>query len=700
MKRERLSEAYIRAAVDTLVRTRGVDPSRAEEFCRTVSNNNFRDLTALTQHCPSSGSMVVKKTGLFDLIDKHRDDIISPSGSIYMAEAKKRSVISKMVEEQMAERKRCKKNMYIAKDAGDDVTFNLWYLRQAVIKIMMNSLPGGFASAYNVFYDKGGYNTITSFGRTVISTAYTIAEQLFCGVFALFDDESTVTHLTNILMDKPSDEQIFSIIRKFRLMIPTKEMLLAFFYDTVSQYQKRGYKLSLTEDLVNNMSEAEVCYAYYYGNLKHILMMNERVARNWIASCLSFDDIVSDPTVDKAAVIDEEIIAFVNPLIHERLDDRDPYELLEDSDAKSLWFATVLQEINKRLNKWMPVFETFVFRNCGIPNRNKTKYCIRRSVIISDTDSVIYTAKPWTEWYTGKLAVTHEAYGVALFMTYWLSKAHAHALYNFSRNMGADDKRLKLLKMKNEFLYPSLILFDIKKMYAGIVSIQEGLVLKDPEIDIKGVQLRSSNTAKETTDFVNNFIENDVLKASMVGKLDPRKLVARIMELENKIRRSLDNGEMEYLRVDSLDYESAYKNPMSTSQFVSWKYWTEVFRDKYGEIHPPGKYPVVPLISMTSEEQKYYAERFPEIYGRMVEFEKKYKKSPNFLMINPLAQKIPEEIQPLVDIRSILYHNLKPVFLIMTQLGLGVGFEKNKLLYSDIYPAETYARTETANVVA
>ena len=65
--------------------------------------------------------------------------------------------------------------------------------------------------------------------------------------------------------------------------------------------------------------------------------------------------------------------------------------------------------------------------------------------------------------------------------------------------------------MNNGFLYTVMILADVKKHYAGIVSVQEGVLLPTPEIDIKGVQFKGSDICKLATDFAKNFSEHDVL---------------------------------------------------------------------------------------------------------------------------------------------------------------------------------------------
>ena len=58
----------------------------------------------------------------------------------------------------------------------------------------------------------------------------------------------------------------------------------------------------------------------------------------------------------------------------------------------------------------------------------------------------------------------------------------------------------------------------------------------------------------------------------------------------------------------------------------------------------------------------------------------------NRIPINPITNKIPDEIIPICDFRSIVYSNTKSMYLIMQSLGITSGISKGKVaLYSDLY---------------
>ena len=51
-----------------------------------------------------------------------------------------------------------------------------------------------------------------------------------------------------------------------------------------------------------------------------------------------------------------------------------------------------------------------------------------------------------------------------------------------------------------------------------------------------------------------------------------------------------------------------------------------------------------------------------------------------------MAEKIPEEIIPIINMRSIIYHNVAPAYTILRSIGVNMGYkEKGEVLYSDMF---------------
>ena len=56
-----------------------------------------------------------------------------------------------------------------------------------------------------------------------------------------------------------------------------------------------------------------------------------------------------------------------------------------------------------------------------------------------------------------------------------------------------------------DILYPVMIQADVKKHYAGVITVQEGVILPKPDVDIKGGQLRGSKVPKVALKFAEDF---------------------------------------------------------------------------------------------------------------------------------------------------------------------------------------------------
>ena len=259
-------------------------------------------------------------------------------------------------------------------------------------------------------------------------------------------------------------------------------------------------------------------------------------------------------------------------------------------------------------------------------------------------------------------------------------------MQKFSIRYGAIPEQRFTMKMKNEYMYPSLILFDIKKTYAGIVAIQEGQILDKPKPDIKGVALRGSDVAPEAIAFTKNLIVNDILHASAHGKISANALIEKVAAFERKIYHSLQKGETDFLKITSINLEEDYADPLRCA-FFYYMAWDEIFSTKYGAYLPPIKTVVIPLIRDRSGYYAWLDSKYPDINRKWMAFEKQYK-ALNFIALNPMLEKIPEEIIPAICMRDVIYHTMKSVYVTMDKMQLGIGYKNQKLLYNDIVASD------------
>ena len=120
----------------------------------------------------------------------------------------------------------------------------------------------------------------------------------------------------------------------------------------------------------------------------------------------------------------------------------------------------------------------------------------------------------------------------------------------------------------------------------------------------------------------------------------------------------------------------------------NWYYffaWQEIFAAKYGDIMIPTKAPAVPIHPPTTEYLEWLAKTSPDIHKRMIAF-LTANRPPTMIVINPIGNKVPPELIPLIKFTDIIHHNVKPCHLLLKQIGISCGFDSSKLLFSDVYP--------------
>ena len=211
-----LMEEYIAMQVEYICRQTGKPRAEVEARVREIIQQKYKPRKLTMLKSPSYGNVVKTDQDLWSFLRFTANFILTPSGSVYKPPYQTRSVISQMIVDKLADRKRIKKIQLKAEGAGDEVLAKRCWYQQATIKINCNSLPGGFGSEYNIFYDKPNYNTITSTARCMIARAYTICEQMLGGNFAWFSVNELMNHIILNLRDLPPKSQIMECMKKYQ----------------------------------------------------------------------------------------------------------------------------------------------------------------------------------------------------------------------------------------------------------------------------------------------------------------------------------------------------------------------------------------------------------------------------------------------------------------------------------------------------
>ena len=742
MQRPRLLGTY-RDQVATYIQFKyGVTKERASEIALEICKKHYKPLTAIIEETKIDGQPIIKGVDLASWFDKQSDNIITPSGSVYCQHTKKTGTIIDMLLEYLAKRKKEKKLMLKCKAAGDKTGYLVHYYAQTLTKIFINALPGNFGSRHSIFYDKGNYNAITSCGRSLIAFAYTEIEAVLGGNFMWLSVDDLRMHIISQLHAGIDEEKVLSVIDRYGMIHKTKEDLYNFYkkelctYNRYTDYmhkhddsvthanmrdnleynhldriakstdkityirnnQHTEQDLSKIMELISKMNDAQVQYFYYFENFRHIIMENDSVFRKRFQDMFNYDLVPMDDTVDpeKLYDIDGALVIMCNVAFHRYVDPGDSeiqvYDLPKKRPDLAKRFICIANYVESKLKDMDDILETFVYTKLCRQNVENQQLLYRNTAVVSDTDSVIFTAKDWVAWYTGSMySIDENAYNIAMLMVYWITKAVAHAMFKFSEAHGARDKYQHTIAMKNEFLYPVMIQADVKKHYAGVITVQEGVILPKPDVDIKGGQLRGSKVPKVALKFAEDFSGDLAMQIYKKGQIDPLAVIDKIRKFEQRIYSELQDGITEWLPAMSVKTKDKYANPMG-SPWYYFLVWQSVFAAKYGDIIPPLKTPAVPVAKPTESYWEWLRDKDPDICERFMRFlnSKDEKgtlhKWPSYIVINPVGGKVPPELIPLIKVKDIIKSSVRPCHLLLRQIPINCGFDDDNNLFSEDYP--------------
>lgn len=684
--RPHIMQAYLQNMVAYLQGVTRDDQADIEQFVKGMMKSCVQDHQVHMLEKNKNGDFESRQTTLLNFCNATSDLIVTPSGSAFFPDNIKQSPVSAMVTQQKAERKKVKKQQLRAEADGDEGGAGFFKNQQTSIKINLNSLPGGYASSRNIFYDKGCYNAITSSARCMITRAYTVAEQMLGGNFPFFDVTSVLNHVVLHLQKRPSDDEIQAAITQWHLKVPTVEQLLSFYTKTVLSY-KRTADMTLVREYLYNLNPSEIAYLYYFCNLRHLFWENEETFKPYLEQMfeLPWDmEIPQEATVDDVYKFDETVLAVVGVAFVEDLQGYSIDLVCREHKELIPKLVGILKVMSGRLESLQGLVRLFVDTDVDVPDAVHLPGMFRTTVIISDTDSVIFTAEAWHKWFNDDAyALSTRSYRITSLVIYWLHHAVRHALLVFSRKFNVSPARERVLAMKNEFLYSISMLFDIKKTYASLEIVQEGVYLQKPKADIKGQQLRGSILCKDSLDYAEEFLVKRILEPATRGQLCARDLIEEVVSRENVIRDSILAGESKFLGITSLKFEYEYANPDTQSQVRAHRCWKQVFEDKYGEIRPPCKVTEFPIVPPSPLYFANLRKIDPEIYERFKKWHDGLTSIPAKLITNPALEHIPEELIPLINVREIIYTNMKPVYLSLSRINITPGPDDLKLLFSD-----------------
>jgi hypothetical protein len=249
---------------------------------------------------------------------------------------------------------------------------------------------------------------------------------------------------------------------------------------------------------------------------------------------------------------------------------------------------------------------------------------------------------------------------------------------------------MRKMALKNEFMYDVFMRTPISKHYAGYVKYREGIRLSPYKFDIKGKNFKGSDLCKTTTKHVDGFIRSIFDNFLETYKIDPEELISNTIDFEQRIKKSIGDGDVTFLSQIPIKLAKDYKTP-DASNFLYYTMWMEVFAGYYPAINPPQKcktLPVKPLSLKYMDNLDLIKEKNQDIYNKLIVFLRKYPKRIFDRVIIPMDIPIPTELRELADYRKVCLTNCYSLYLILKSFNIVVypSSDNSQVLFSDMYP--------------
>jgi hypothetical protein len=484
------------------------------------------------------------------------------------------------------------------------------------------------------------------------------------------------------LIDKDDIQATMSL---YRLNYPTVDDVMSCITYSSDFYWKDGIALGKIRSLVKQLTPVERAGFVYSGDLYHLRQLNDSFIRNLITDLSrKCTDVVPD-AVNVANTIDEQVMNYAHQICFQEV--KGYGKKYEEMPAINTLVSTALN-IMQVVELYRSFIKTFFLSRIMPESHANLPKIIRRSVVLSDTDSTCFSVDDWLLWYFGNGNIFNDKSdavgGAVAFIT---TQSISHLLALLSANINVPRDKLHKLAMKNEYLWHVHLPTNVAKHYTALTVMQEGNVFDKPEMEIKGVHLKNSASPKDLIAEAHAMMRDILTTVANNEKIELLKYLRFVRDVEQQIISSLDAGSVVYLKQSKIKESEAYTKEENESPYQHYRMWTEAWAGKYGDIEPPPFSVVkIPTTMDNKTQLKLWLEKIEDrvLSENLGKWLVKYKKEAlNTIYLSlPYVQAygIPSEVKMVMDKRKVVLDLTLVYRIILESLGFYI---KDGWLISD-----------------
>lgn len=579
--------------------------------------------------------------------------IFTGYGVCFQQHEKVINLFSKLLEYLGDMRKIAKKEKFKYGQEGNKAMKELKDLVQKTFKLIANSFYGITGEKRSFAFNRFYAPSITYTGVQIITTAILNFEAFLGNNFQIKNFSELLTFIGNVIETEITDDCIIDFSREISSTDVINRLA------EQMQVPLKPDQMVILENIVNELDWIQQYKLYYKNNLYQLME--------------------DSPTINT-------LLNYIVKTIEENSDTVKFYDANEPPEA----IMEALDSIWNIIGQW-------VFYNFNLIDRyDRAENMERKAVIVCDTDSNFLNIDPsmnkLAEIYEkangSHLNLENEDLKIAIIntFTWFLNKVIREAFDKLTAAMNVNEQYQPIIAMKNEFIYPRIMLTDNKKQYAGLIRVQEGNILDPMDFDMKGLSIKKTTVNKTSRGKFAKFLKEDILESNDIGIA---KILREYRQMEAEIRASILSGSVEYAIPKNVNKINSYKEPLTQQQVRGSLIWNKLYPNNTIEF--PNK---VNLWKLDVSDYKDLVIKLQDvdIDNDMIDtindfiFEDPTMAHYGFKVIalpKPLKE-TPQWLIPLIDIDTIVSDNISNGLVLLKSLGINVLKTPRGEYYSNI----------------
>jgi hypothetical protein len=611
--------------------------------------------------------------------------------TVYQNPNVEKSVTAIYIAENIKKRSKSKKEMFAAKEAGNNSLHAFKKNEQQTHKIKNNALSGAHCSDSTVLYLDTIHSSLTSTCRSAAGYGNANNEKVLSGNRHYWSAEIVMANILAVT-NHVNFEEFAQAMQQYDLIAPSiDETMECIQYSTDFYWRDRG-KTDQLHRLVSGLSDLERAAFVYTGDLYHLAKHNPQVVRTLLEEVATIPDDTVENCEQYVKGLTDEMGAMVSLLCGKFMGGKNISSFDDLTKETQNLLGATAKRLTETLEHYRLLIKVLLVSDVMPASMANLPNIIRRNAITSDTDSTIYTVQDWLIWYDGKISFNEQAVNIGHAVSFLSSASITHILAKMSANMGVAKDQLHQYQMKSEFYFPVFALTSRAKTYFAHVGAQEGQVFTEPDLEVKGAVLKGSASPKFVMDDADALVNEILETVASEKKIQLTPILERVAKIEQTIIDSIKRGETFYYKRSEIKTADSYKLGESNSPYMHYLLWTDVFADKYGAIESvPYRAIKVSIDADSKTDFTRWIDSFddPAIREKLLIFLKKHGKDKLTTIQVPQAiaetSGIPQEIVNGVSYRKVVSNLLEPHYVLLETLGFYTIDDNQLRLVSDSY---------------